>query len=174
VTDDRPDFHAPITFEYAYTRWHDYVLRICRAYVHDPDTAADLTADTFVRAWLVWERVQPNAGFYRYLKQTALNVCHDHYRRQQQARHWAHGPILAYDPVWDDRHTADTAETPILARDLLRVVAATCTPDQQAALHLTARGWSQAEIGEALGRSPGAVKALVHRARVQVRQAVAG
>lgn len=174
MTDYATDFRAPITFEYAYTRWQGYIFRICLAYVRDPDTAADLTADTFLRAWLVWERVQPNAGFYRWLKRTALNLCHDYYRRQQATRQQAHGPVLPYNPDWDDRHTADTAETPILAGDLLRQVAATCTPDQQTALHLTARGWSSVEIGQALGRSPGAIRLLLHRARVQLRRAVVG
>lgn len=173
MTDDR----APITFEYAYTRWYRYILRVCCAYVHDLSTAEDLTAETFLRAWLAWERVQPNAGFYRWLKQTATNVCHDYYRRQQRARRWSHGGVEVYDPAWDDRSATETAETPLLAHELRRQVAAalaTCTPDQRAALHLTARGLSQAEIGEALGRSPGAVKLLLHRARVQLRQAVTG
>lgn len=63
------------------------VYRVCMSFVRDPDTAADLMQDTFMR-WL--ECKSPPEGEQHetaWLVMTAGNLCRDHLRRQKRIHH---------------------------------------------------------------------------------------
>lgn len=69
-----------------YDKHCSMVYRVCMSFVRDPDTAADLMQDTFMR-WL--ECKSPPRGEQHeiaWLVMTAGNLCRDHLRRQKRTR----------------------------------------------------------------------------------------
>jgi RNA polymerase sigma-70 factor, ECF subfamily len=145
---------------------HAFVLRIAR----DPDAAADLVADTFTKL-LTEERagrtpLQVRAWLYR----VAANLAASRGRRIQVA--------LRRTLQLQQRATlapAPSAEHAVLARerdsDLWRALGQV-TLEQRTALLLAAQGYDGPAISLIIGRSHGATRTLLCRARRRLRDAL--
>jgi len=130
----------------------------------DPVLAEDLLQDTFVRlvrearAGRMPEQVRP------WLYRTAANAAIDRGRR---------GATLArLLPRLFERSEPDRPEGHALRaeRDAeLHAALAHLAPDRRAALLLAARGFSGAEVAALLGRTDGATRTLLCRARLELR-----
>ena len=108
----------------------------------------------------------PKAWLYR----VVLNLVISRSRHAEVARR--HSPELAVDEV-----LADSAEALVLRSErtdalgaALRILGAA----SRTSLLLAAEGYTGREIGEVLGRSEGATRTIICRARKAVRQELAG
>ena len=145
-------------FQELYERYYPDVYRFALFLTGDHARAEDLTADTFVRAWMARDRISV-ATVRAYLFTIAKNLHRDERRRARPV-----GELP--DPVVDPRPAVDVQVHYSLAlqgvRARLRRVA---KGDRRALLMFIARGMSHREIADALGVSIGAVKSRIFRAR---------
>lgn len=160
-----PEALAP--FEEMYERHAASIHRYCVSQVADRAAAEDLTHETFVKAFEVYERVGPDLASARpWLLAIARNLCVDHHRRHGRWRRVfarltsrplpvGDVEVLAGDRVDIERVTSALAELREKDRQLigLRVAAELSYP----------------EIGELLGRREAAVRLATHRALLRLR-----
>jgi len=147
------------------------ILQYARRLVGSEARAEEVTQDVFVQVFRFRDRYRPEARFATWLYTIATNLCLNELRRPE--RHlrvdlWEkrdepddEGPPLPDRDAVDPETGAATRE---LARDL-EVAIAALPPKQRAALLLSRMdGLAYRDVGETLGISEGAVKALLFRA----------
>lgn len=147
----------------------NYVLRM----VGDRDRAADITQDTFIKAYRKLDSLSDAHSARSWLYQIATNTAIDEMRRRRWTR-----PMAPDDEHEHDR--ADTAPGPeaqVMAasldervqRALLRL-----RPNHRQCLLLSdLEDMSAQQIGEIMGLSYGAVRTLLCRARGEMRRHLA-
>jgi RNA polymerase sigma-70 factor (ECF subfamily) len=142
-----------------------YLLRMLR----DPDLAADLTQDAFVKAYRAYDSLQKPENARAWLYQIAHRVALDDIRRKK---------IVRFVPiVGEGRATTPSAEHLVmdarLSGDLQRALEK--IPERQRAALLLAElhDLTGLELAAALGVSHVAARALLTRARESLRQALA-
>lgn len=154
-------------FDGLVTRHRRAVYRLCYRYVHHHDDAADLTQDTFVRAWRALPTFRGQARFSTWLYRIAVNVS----LNKVTARTQTAEPLDAETLV--DRRQPRPAEALLAAERAAQVRAAVAAlpPRQRAALILrTYHGLSHQEVADIVGTSVGAVKANVFHALANLRK----
>ena len=142
-----------------------YLIRMLR----DPELAADLTQDAFVKAYRNYNVLEKPENARAWLYQIAHRVALDHIRRQKIVRFmpWtgeSHGAAPSTERLVMDAHLSGD-----LQRALDRI------PERQRAALLLAElhDLTGLELAEALGVSHVAARALLTRARESLRQALA-
>ncbi len=142
-----------------------YLVRMVR----DPELAADLAQETFVKAYRAFDSLEDPARGRAWLYQIAGRTALDELRRRR---------IVRFVP-WsgESRGVADSAEETALhgrvSADLERALA-TIPPRQRQALILAElHDLTGLELADALGVSHVAARALLTRARESLRQALA-
>lgn len=142
-----------------------YLIRMLR----DPDLAADLTQDAFIKAYRNYDVLEKPENARAWLYQIAHRVALDHIRRQKIVRFlpWtgeSHGSAPSTERLVMDAH---------LSGDLQRALAK--IPERQRAALLLAElhDLTGLELAAALGVSHVAARALLTRARESLRQALA-
>ena len=142
-----------------------YLVRMLR----DPELAADLTQDAFVKAYRNYDALQKPENARAWLYQIAHRVALDHIRRQKIVRFlpWtgeSHGAAPSAERLVMDVHLSGD-----LQRALDRI------PERQRAALLLAElhDLTGLELAAALGVSHVAARALLTRARESLRQALA-
>lgn len=142
-----------------------YLIRMLR----DPDLAADLTQDAFIKAYRNYNVLEKPENARAWLYQIAHRVALDHIRRQKIIRFlpWtgeSHGSAPSTERLVMDAH---------LSGDLQRALAR--IPERQRAALLLAElhDLTGLELAAALGVSHVAARALLTRARESLRQALA-
>jgi len=161
-------------FAALFERWSRPLLRYLERTV-DAATAEELVQEAFVRVNRAREQYRPEARFSTWLYRIATHLAWNELRRpRRRAPHEsvdgeAAAPIAApgapVDEVVHARRVSAEVESALAA-----------LPERQrAALWLAAvEGQSYAEVAAALATSEVAVKALVHRARSALADALAG
>jgi len=135
-------------------------------------TIAD-AEDAVQDAWLRWSAeprsdvASPRAYLCKIIANTALNRLRSaRARREAYIGPWLPEPVLT-EAGPDAEERAELAESVSMA---MLVVLETLTPDERAVLVLReVFGFSHAEIGSTLGRSPATVRQIAHRAREHVQ-----
>jgi RNA polymerase sigma-70 factor (ECF subfamily) len=142
-----------------------YLIRMIR----DPELAADLTQDAFVKAYRAYNNLEKPENARAWLYQIAHRVALDHIRRQK---------IVRFLPwTGESRGAVPSAEHLAmegrLSGDLQRALAR--IPERQRAALLLAEihDLTGLELAAALGVSHVAARALLTRARESLRQALA-
>jgi RNA polymerase sigma-70 factor (ECF subfamily) len=142
-----------------------YLIRMLR----DPDLAADLTQDAFVKAYKNYNTLEKSENARAWLYQIAHRVALDHIRRQK---------IVRFRPLTgESRGAAPSTERLVmdahLSGDLQRALER--IPERQRAALLLAElhDLTGLELAAALGVSHVAARALLTRARESLRQALA-
>lgn len=158
-----------LAFGELYEFYAPLVYRFFASHTDDNLDAEDLTEDVFIKLWKALpgyrERGVPFAG---YLFRIARNTLTDHYRNSNHRNNTL--PIeesRIQDPHADPAHIVAQGQE----RQNLREVMAQLRPDYQ--LVLSTRfisGLSPDEIAIVMGRSPGAVRVLQHRALSALRK----
>jgi RNA polymerase sigma factor (sigma-70 family) len=145
-------------FQELYRRYHPDVYRFALFLTGDPARAEDLTADTFVRAWVARNRIEL-ITVRAYLLTIAKNLHRDQCRRGRPTAAVV-DDIPDPSPALDVRvgHAIDLRRVRARLRQVAR-------GDRQAFLMFIVRGMSQKEIADALGVTVGAVKSRIFRAR---------
>ena len=142
-----------------------YLVRMLR----DPELAADLTQDAFVKAYRAYDALQKPENARAWLYQIAHRVALDELR---------HRRVVRFVPlVGEARNSAPSAEHLVmdarLSGDMQRALAR--IPERQRAALLLAElhDLTGVELAAALGVSHVAARALLTRARESLRQALA-
>jgi RNA polymerase sigma-70 factor, ECF subfamily len=142
-----------------------YLIRMLR----DPELAADLTQDSFVKAYRAYDSLEKPENARAWLYQIAHRVALDHIRR---------GKIVRFLPwTGESRGAVPSAEHLVmdahLSSDLQRALER--IPERQRAALLLAElhDLTGLELAAALGVSHVAARALLTRARESLRQALA-
>ncbi|MFL5754978.1 MAG: RNA polymerase sigma factor [Chloroflexota bacterium] len=144
---------------------HAYLLRMLR----DPELAADLTQDAFIKAYRSYDTLEKPENARAWLYQIAHRVALDELRRRR---------IIRFLPwTGESRGSAPSAEHLVmearLSGELQRALAR--IPERQRAALLLAElhDLTGLELAAALGVSHVAARALLTRARESLRQALA-
>lgn len=172
-----------VAFEQLVARYQARLIRLLEHMIGDRDQAEDLAQDVFLRVYRARERYEPGAKFATWLftiaNNVALNARRSHARRREVnltgGASDQSGPLAATRPL--ERMLAvssgqiparqiDKAET----RDIVRLALEALGERQRMAVLLSKfEQLSYAEIAEAMELSPPAVKSLLSRARVNLR-----
>ncbi|QWC84392.1 sigma-70 family RNA polymerase sigma factor [Nocardioidaceae bacterium] len=156
-------------------RHADTVHRVALRLTGDREEAADLTQDTFVRAFTAWDRFAPEheGAEAAWLRRIATNLFLDGARRRARIR---------FDALLPDRadrveEPAGAADLPLhertLEADVLAALHALSPPFRAAVVLCDIEGVSHDEAAETLGVRVGTVRTRLHRARGQLRDALA-
>ena len=155
--------------EVAYRDHADDVYRVALAIVRDPETAVDITHDTFARAFDRWEQYDSARPLRAWLHGIVSHAALDALRRRRVRAHALQtsgrireadiGGRLEGDPAL---HVAET--------DAIDGALADLKPDARAALVLRHYyGYDYAEIARFLRTSPGNVGSILSRAHATLR-----
>jgi RNA polymerase sigma-70 factor (ECF subfamily) len=148
----------------AYDRYRDelqgYLLRVTR----DPEAAADLAQEAFLKLLVETRDRQAPDNVRAWLYRVATNAAVSRGRRLHTAN------------VFEDRiprpEPEDGPEEACLRKEAIHSVErllAGVRPDERRALLLAADGVDGMEIALAIGRTHGATRTLLHRARTRLR-----
>lgn len=143
---------------------HATVFRVAAALVQDRDEAADVTQETYVRAWGRIDELRDGAAALGWLCRIARNAAHDR-RRSWWSRIRAPLDALAGEAApreTDPDAAASSAET----AGAVRAALARLPEKHRVVLALRElEGMSYGEIAEAIGVPVGTVESRLHRAR---------
>jgi len=155
--------------EELFARHHNEIYAYLTRMLRDPELAADLTQDAFVKAYRAYESLEDPAHARAWLYQIAHRVALDELRRRRIVRFlpWtgeSHGSSPSAEHL-----VMETRLSGELQRALNRI------PERQRAALLLAEvhDLTGLELAAALGVSHVAARALLTRARESLRQALA-
>jgi RNA polymerase sigma-70 factor (ECF subfamily) len=160
---------AGLFVEELFARHHGEIYAYLIRMLRDPELAADLTQDAFVKAYRAYDNLEKPENARAWLYQIAHRVALDHIRR---------GKIVRFLPwTGESRGASPSAEHLVmetrLSGDLQRALDR--IPERQRAALLLAElhDLTGLELAAALGVSHVAARALLTRARESLRQALA-
>lgn len=154
------------------------VFNLCLRMVGNPEDAADLSQEAFIRAWKGLPFFQQDCAFSTWLYRLTSNVCIDFLRSR---KHRDAVSITFLDESedacqWDLPDPAQGPEEQAIAgEDRESVISALNDLDAEYRQALTLRavnGLSYSEISQVLDISEGTVKSRISRAREQIRRKV--
>ena len=127
------------------------------------DVAADLTQETFVRAWRALPDSRPGLHIRAWLFRIATNLARDHFRRRERVR-WL--PLETIESIGVDAMPVPTDD-----RDPCWLTLARLRPRERSILLLCAlEGLSYAEAADVLGVAPDAARKQFTRAKERFRR----
>ena len=167
-------------FEQLMERYHGRLVRILRHVAGNDDSAEDLAQDVFLRVFRARASYQPTAKFSTWLFHIAHNVASNALRDRKRRKEFqvlapsgSHSAILSLDQM----AMASTGQMPVRRLDkveraeMVRLAVDALNERQRMALLLCKfEGLSYQEIAEAMELSVQAVKSLLSRARVNLKQ----
>jgi RNA polymerase sigma factor (sigma-70 family) len=167
MTADRATARAQI--EKLYSAHHQEIFNYLSRMVRNEELAADLTQETFVKAFRAYDTLADPTRARSWLYQIAGRTALDELRRQR---------IVRFIPwTGESRGTGASAEEMALrgrlSADMERALAALPVRQRQALLLAEIGELSGLELADALGISHDAARALLSRARESLRQALA-
>lgn len=151
-----------------YERYAPRVFRFLFAHLDNRLDAEDLLAEVFLRVWRSLPSYQERGlPFAAFLFRIARNLLIDYYRQSSQAR----GHVSIEDlSLQDSDPTPGERVSAGLERSELRQYLAQLREDYRSVLVLRFLGeLSPEETAQVMGRSPGAVRVLQHRALAALR-----
>lgn len=165
--DDRPDPRP--SFEEVAEEYGSTVYTFAYRLTGDPDEAADLSQDVFVRVYRNLHRYQPGT-FDGWLYRITRNLFLDSVRRRRRFRT---EPLPEQDwrvPVSDEPGPADVVERRTLEARLEQGLARLPRDFRLAVVMCDVQGMTYDEIAEATGWPIGTVRSRIHRGRKQLRE----
>ena len=150
----------------AYDQHRDRVHGMVRAATRDPELAADVTQEAFLRLLREAQagRYPIDAGAWLY--RTASNLAVSHARRASVARRFAPRLLAAGNAPSPEIATLERERSRVMSAALRRL-----SSPEQSALVMAAQGAGGEEIAARLGRTHGATRTLLFRARGRLRLA---
>lgn len=158
---------AADAFDVLVTRHRRAVYHVCYRFVNNHEDAADLTQDTFVRAWKALASFRGQARFSTWVHRIAVNVS-----LNKVSLKTPRGEAVDFDTMADTRTPSPGQALAAAERQaLVRQAVAALPPRQRAALILrTYHELSHQEVADIVGTSVGAVKANVFHALANLRK----
>jgi RNA polymerase sigma-70 factor (ECF subfamily) len=170
-----------VAFQEIFRKFSPRVLQYARRFILSEARAEELTQDVFVQVFRFRRRYRPQSKLSTWIYTIATNVCLNELRRPERQLRvdlWdrrgmpeesREGPPLP-DP--DARTPEENAGARELARQLESAVAALPAKQRAALLLSRVDGLAYKDVGEALGCSEGAVKALLFRATQTLKRSL--
>jgi len=159
--------HDADAFGELYDHYFSQIYRFVFSRMRDQDAAEDVTSEVFFKALRAIGRYRSTGHpFSAWLYQISVNAIYDHYRSRRPTAS-LEGAVGVPDPA------RPVAERVVDSSEAERVWAAidTLPPQQRIAMSLKlGEDLKLAQIGRIMGKSEGAVKLLVHRGMIGVRQ----
>lgn len=159
--------HAEADITRAYEEWHEDLFGFLTSATRDRELAEDILQETFLRLIRETRAGRTPDNIRPWLYRVASNLVVSKVRRRAVAGRWLAHLV--------QRETAEAADADILRQerhgDLERLLTH-INPDARLALLLAAHGFSGAEVAATLGRTDGATRTLLCRARLQLRQLI--
>ena len=156
-------------FEALFHAHKDAVYSLVLHFARDPEVAADVTQDTFVRAWEQLPRLRAPEAFGGWLRAMAMNLVRDHFRHAHDTDPLDEAVLVAGDDDPPER-VAEQAERAHILREAILAL-----PDHQrvilAMYHL--EGMTVGDIVAALGLPKGTVVSRLARGRETLRRRLA-
>lgn len=155
-------------FEELVRRHRDRVYRVALRMLDDPREAEDATQDVLLQTWRSLDRFRADSAFSTWVYRIAVNRCLNVLRDRRRT-----------EPLESDQDsTAPSVEAAVASRleldDVKRAITR-LTPEQRAAFVLReVEGRTYEELAEVLDCSVSAVKSRLHRARLELLNAVRG
>lgn len=156
-------------FEALFRAHKDSVYSLAMHFLGDPEVAADVTQETFVRAWERLPKLREAAAFDGWLKSTAMNLVRDHYRGSRPQDTLDEDDPLPGDEEGPDE-TAERAEQEQRVREAVMSL-----PEHQrdvVIMHYL-EGRPVLEIMEALQLPKGTIVSRLSRGREHLRRRLA-
>ncbi len=153
-------------------RYHDRVYNFLLKRTRNPDEAADLTQEAFVRAWQRIDRYDPRWQFSTWIFTIAVRLSVSRQRREKRK--------VCADDLDQTRSSKlpgaeellDRRETVELGRTLWELAEDVLSEDQYLAVWLRyAEGMAMADIAKVIGKSQVGVRVSLFRARAALAQA---
>jgi RNA polymerase sigma factor (sigma-70 family) len=157
-------------FTELYLEHRDAVQKVASQHLRDPDAAADVVQDTFVKALECLPSLRDPDRLRPWLKSIARHAAIDAIRRRSRT--------ITFDPDVQESFEApefgpaSLAEVRELVRRVDECVAGLSKRDATALAMVAHLGFTPDQVGAALHLTPGAAKVAVHRARRRLRQAL--
>lgn len=152
-----------LDFAEFYRSCKDECLLTVLVSVGDKDTAQDLVAEAFARAWAAWHTVSRHPAPTAWVVRTALNVNISRWRRRRREISVPDPSVVANPPTADN--VADGSVNPMVMAALLRLPA---RQRQVVALRLIL-DLDTGRTADVLGIAPGTVQAHLGRAMAALR-----
>jgi RNA polymerase sigma-70 factor, ECF subfamily len=150
----------------AYEQYHAELYSYLRRSTRDEGAAEDLMQESFLRLFKEVEAGRTPDNIRAWLYRVGSNLAISRGRRGRTVIDW----MSRYGRVGGS--TVESPESDVLGRERtasLDAVLAGLPEDDRTALLLSAQGFSGEEIAQAIGRSNGATRTMLCRARVRVR-----
>lgn len=163
-------------FEWLVEQYQTPVYRLCLRMTNNPEDAADLTQESFLKAWKNLESFHFESAFSTWLYRLSTNTCLD-FLRQLKRRPTV--SLVTEDDEGDEQvmDVADPTPGPeeqvlnTLDREQLSAAMARLPEEQRQLLILRAvNGLSYGEIAQILGVKEGTIKSRLARARENLRK----
>jgi RNA polymerase sigma-70 factor (ECF subfamily) len=151
----------------AFEQYHAELYSYLRRSTRDDGAAEDLMQESFLRLFKEVEAGRTPDNVRAWLYRVASNLAISRGRRAGTVIDW----MTRYGRSGGT--TVDSPESDVLGRErtaTLDAVLADLPADDRTALLLSAQGFSGEEIAQTIGRSNGATRTMLCRARVRVRQ----
>jgi len=158
-----------VAFEQLVLRFHRPVLRFCWRLLRSSE-AEDLAQDTFVRAFVHFERFDPERPVLPWLIAIARRLCLDVLRRRKVS---AMADALPLNPPPKPTPESEAAVREELSR-LDRALADLDDGPKEAVILFHIEGLSYRDIAAALEVPMGTVMTWLYRGRAQLKQALEG
>lgn len=150
--------------------WRGPIYNYLRQMARDDELAADLTQETFVRAYRHLPRLRHEAAFRAWLFQIAHNLVRDRVAGAATVALDEDDPAYGPDPHGDGARQLERAE---LAAHVGRAVAALSPEHREVVVLHHFEALEVEEIARLLRVRPGTVKSRLARAREQLRRRLA-
>ena len=149
-------------------RTHRSVYTCALRLVGNPDDAADVTQDVYLRVVRKLSSFRHEASFTTWLNRVTTNVAMSALKRRTR-RVAVEGAIIPPDTRDPSPDPAERAETVALAQRLERLIAELPQGQRQVLVLRDLYGQSTDEVADAMGLTPGAVKVRLFRARERLK-----
>ena len=169
VSEPAGDAAREATFERLFAQFsepiHNYVLRM----VGDPDRAADIAQDTFIKAYRKLDTLTEGASARSWIYRIATNTAIDEMRRRRFTRPMADDE--RHDQRPDPRPGPEDQVLGASIDERIQRALAKLRPNHRRCLILSdVEDMSAGQIGEVMGMTYGAVRTLLCRARGEMRR----
>ena len=154
-------------FDALVLRFHRPVYRFCWRMLRTPD-AEDLAQDTFVRAFVHFERFDPERPLLPWLIAIARRLCLDLLRRRKVGARVEALPVIVHPPPGPEREAS-------LREQISRLEGALAELDEgprEAIVLFHVEEMSYRDIAAALDVPMGTVMTWLHRGRAQLKRAL--
>ncbi len=154
-----------------FNRHHRMVWRVCFRYLEDPDDAADLTQETFFRAYQNLATFEGRSSLKTWLYRIASNLCQNELRRRSRRPRLIERSVEDLEALVPEAPSLEQQSQRKLQRAKLSNAIGKLRPEELEMLLLRDfEGRSYSEIAQIQGVSLSAAKMRIHRARLALQR----